>query len=95
MHACMLCKRDKAPGLTAGQPGCTVMLSVPAESPKYSVLSEKTAVMTKVPPVQLQRLVVLSSYVPIATPAHACLAYGCSFDALIPQQRTQTLMDIN
>lgn len=76
-HACMLCTRDKPQGLTGKQVGSTVRVVGPVESPKYSPLfsSANTAVMTKSPPAQLQRSVVLSSYVPTAAPAHACLPY--------------------
>ena len=76
-HACMLCERGKAQGLTSGQPGSTVMVVVPAESPKNSLSSEKTAVMTKVPPAQLQRSVVLSSYVPTAVLSPSMSAHAC------------------
>lgn len=68
----------KAQGLTGGQLGCTTIVTVPVESPNVSLKSENTALTTNVPPAQLLRSVVLSSYVPLAAllmpsmAAHAC-----------------------
>ncbi len=59
--------------------GCTMRLVVPVESPYTSLESEKTALMTKVPPMQVLRSVVLSSYVPVAVLSSLGSAHACIF----------------